>query len=136
MTTTTLDATSAEQVQQLQEQIQAMSPVTIIITVLSIVAMWLLFSKAGQGGWKSIIPIYNVYTFVKIVDGNGWKFLLLLIPIVNIIYGIMLMFRQAKAYGKGVGFGFGLLFLNTIFSLILAFGKAQYVGPKGQPKAA
>ena len=45
----------------------------------------------------------------------------------------MLVFRMAKSFGKGVGFGFGLLFLNTIFMLILAFGKAQYVGPKGQP---
>ncbi|MBQ9903037.1 MAG: hypothetical protein IJM51_11765 [Clostridia bacterium] len=116
------------------EQLQSTSTVSIVIFVLSIVAMWLIFKKAGQAGWKALIPIYNVYTLVKIVDGNGWKFLLLLIPIVNIIYLIMLDFRMAKAYGKGVGFGFGLLFLPTIFQLILAFGKAQYVGPKGQPR--
>ena len=80
-----------------------------------------------------MIPIYNIYTLVKIADGNGWKFLLFLIPIVNIIYYIILVFRLAKSYGKGIGFGLGLLFLSTIFMLILAFGKAQYVGPKGQP---
>ena len=46
----------------------------------------------------------------------------------------MLTFRLAKSFGKGIAFGFGLLFLNTIFMLILAFGGAQYVGPKGQPR--
>ena len=67
---------------------------------------------------------------------QGWKFLLLCLPIVNIVYAIMLTFRLAKSFGKGVGFGFGLLFLEGIFVLILAFGKAQYVGPRGQVKAA
>ena len=118
----------------MQEQLQSTAPATIIVFVLSIVAMWLIFKKAGQGGWKALIPIYNIYTLCKIADGNGWKFLLFLIPIVNIIYGIMLTFRLAKSFGKGIAFGFGLLFLNTIFMLILAFGGAQYVGPKGQPR--
>lgn len=132
--TNTLDNYNSTVMELNSEQLQSTSTVSIVIFVLSIVAMWLIFKKAGQAGWKALIPIYNVYTLVKIVDGNGWKFLLLLIPIVNIIYLIMLDFRMAKAYGKGVGFGFGLLFLPTIFQLILAFGKAQYVGPKGQPR--
>lgn len=127
------NSTVTQNTEQLSEMISSTSPVTLVISVLSIVAMWIIFKKAGQAGWKCLIPIYNTYTLVKIVDGNGWKFLLLLIPIVNIIYAIMLVFRMAKSFGKGLGFGFGLLFLNTIFMLILAFGKAQYVGPKGQP---
>ena len=134
--TNTLDAynsTVAQNTEQIQQQLQTTGPVSLIIFVLSIVAMWLIFKKAGQGGWKVLIPIYNIYTLVKIIDGNGWKFLLFLIPFVNIVYGIILIFRMAKAFGKGVGFGFGLLFLPTIFQLILAFGNAQYVGPKGQP---
>ena len=116
------------------EQIKSMSGTSLVIFVLTMVAMWLIFKKAGQAGWKALIPIYNIYTLVKIIDGNGWKFLLLLIPFVNFVYLIILNFRLSKSFGKGVGFGFGLLFLPTIFQLILAFGKAQYVGPKGQPR--
>ncbi len=102
-----------------------------VICILTLIAMWKIFSKAGQGGWKVLIPIYNVYTLCKIADGNGWKFLLFLVPIVNVVYAIMLNFRLAKSFGKGIGFGFGLLFLSTIFTLILGFGSASYVGPKG-----
>ena len=34
--------------------------ISICIGVLTIIANWRLFSKAGQAGWKSIIPIYNL----------------------------------------------------------------------------
>ena len=112
-------------------QSTASSLISLAITVLCIVAVWKIFTKAGQAGWKSLIPFYNTYTLCKIADGNGWKFLLLFIPFVNFVYAIMLIFRLAKSFGKGVGFGFGLLFLAPIFMLILAFGSAQYVGPKG-----
>ncbi len=132
--TDTLDTYNSAVMQFDSEQLQSVSTTSLIVVVLGILAMWFIFKKAGQGGWKALIPIYNIYTLVKIVDGNGWKFLLLLIPFVNFVYLIILNFRIAKAYGKGIGFGFGLLFLPTIFQLILAFGKAEYVGPKGQPR--
>lgn len=103
----------------------------IIACVIGIVAMWKIFTKAGEAGWKSIIPILNIYTLVKIADGNGVKFLLFLIPIVNFIFMIILYVNLAKAFGKSTGFAVGLIFLNFIFMLILAFGDAQYVGPKG-----
>ena len=115
------------------EQLNQMTVGGLIVAVLLIIAMWKIFSKAGQGGWKSIIPIYNVYMLCKIADGNGWKFLLLLIPIVNIIYTIMLCHRLAKSFGKGFLFTLGLLLLPNIFTLILGFGGSQYIGPKGMP---
>lgn len=114
------------------EKIGQMSVGGIVVSVLLIIAMWKIFTKAGQAGWKSLIPIYNFYILCKIADGKGWKFLLLLIPIVHFFYYIMLMHRLSKAFGKGVLFTLGLLILPNIFTLILAFGKAQYIGPKGQ----
>ena len=111
--------------------LSTMSVGTIIVAVLLIVAMWKIFTKAGEGGWKSIIPIYNIITLCKLADGSGWKVLLFLIPLVNVIYYIILMFRLSKSFGKGVLFCLGLLFLPNIFTLILGFGSAQYGGPRG-----
>ena len=119
-------------VSQVQEYFQ--NPVysvgSFIVAVLMIIGMWKMFEKAGEAGWKAIVPLLNGYTLVKIIDGNGLKFLLLLIPVVNFIYGIILCFREAKAFGKGTLFGFGLLFFPYIFTLILGFGSSQYVGPQ------
>lgn len=109
--------------------ISAYLVVILVIAVITLVGMWKMFAKAGKPGWAAIVPIYNIYCLFDISFGNGWLFLLMLIPIVNIVVGIMMYFKLAKAFGQGVTFGFGLLFLNTIFVLILGFGKAQYVGP-------
>ena len=109
------------------------SPVSIIfgllVALLLIVAMWKVFTKAGQSGWASIIPIYNLYIWCKIVGRQWWWILLMLIPFVNFIVCIILCIDLAKSFGKGVGFGIGLALLGIIFFPILGFGSAQYQGP-------
>ncbi|MBQ3662598.1 MAG: hypothetical protein II914_00545 [Clostridia bacterium] len=102
-------------------------------SILGIIAMWKIFTKAGEPGWAAIIPFYNVYTLFKITWGNGWKFLLLLIPIANIVIMIITEVKLAKAFGKSNGFAVGLVLLSTIFMLILAFGSSEY---KGVPQKA
>ena len=59
--------------------------IDVVLSVLMIAAMWKVFTKAGQPGWASIIPIYNLYIWCKIVGRPGWWILLMLIPLVNII---------------------------------------------------
>ena len=109
------------------------SPVSIIfgllVALLLIVAMWKVFTKAGQPGWASIIPIYNIYIWCKIVGRPWWWILLMLIPFINFIVAIILCIDLAKSFGKGVGFGIGLALLGIIFFPILGFGSAQYQGP-------
>lgn len=39
--------------------------------VFAIIGQWKLFVKAGQPGWKSIIPFYNTYTLCEMV-GLNW----------------------------------------------------------------
>lgn len=102
--------------------------VALVLCVLFIVACWRIYTKAGEPGWASLVPFYSNYVLFKIAFGNGWLFLLMLVPIANIVVSIMLIFKLAKAFGQGVGFGFGLLFLSPIFLLILAFGSSEYEG--------
>lgn len=109
-----------------------MNPTTVTcitaITILTLIGMWKLYVKAGKPGWAAIIPFYNVYVLFEIAGMNGWMFLLLLIPIVNIVISIMLYINLAKAFGKSTAFAIGLILLNTIFMLILGFGNDQYIG--------
>ena len=103
----------------------------LLMAGFMIIAQWLLFKKAGEPGWASLVPFYNSFVLYKITFGNGWLFLLALVPFVNIVISILQCFKLAKAFGKGTGFGFGLLFLNSIFYAILAFGHDPYYGPDG-----
>lgn len=104
--------------------------VCLAVVVFMLVCLWKIYAKAGKPGWGAIVPFYNMYLLYDIAMGNGWLFLLTLVPLVNFVMGIVLMFKMAKAFGKGVGFGFGLLFLSFIFYPILAFGSAEYEGPQ------
>jgi hypothetical protein len=106
--------------------------VYIVVIVVEIAATWKIFTKAGKPGWAAIIPIYNTLVFLKIVGRPWWWILLLLIPFVNIVILIILSNDLAKSFGKGVGFTIGLILLGFIFSPILGFGSAQYVGPAAQ----
>jgi hypothetical protein len=119
---------------------QAPSPAVLIaellIALLVIVAMWKVFTKAGRPGWASIIPIYNMYVWCKIVGRPGWWVILMLIPLVNIVIGIIVCIDLAKSFGKGAGFGIGIALLGIIFLPILGFGSAQYQGPSASPGVA
>ena len=98
---------------------------TMIVSIVTIVAMWKLFKKAGKPGWASIIPIYNTL-FDIVYPGHGIKFLLMLIPFVNIYIGIKCYIDLAKAFGKSGAYALGLIFLNPIFMCILGFDSSVY----------
>lgn len=100
------------------------------LMILLIVAKWKIYEKAGEEGWKSIIPFYSDYILYKIVWGNGWLFLLLCIPFVGIVINIICMVKLSKAFGQSGAFAVGLIFLPNIFLLILGFGSYTYIGPQ------
>ena len=101
--------------------------VILAFVIVSIVAMWKVYSKAGRPGWAAIVPFYSEYVLFDVVYGNGLKFLLLLVPLYNIYLRIKVTLDLAKAFGKSAGFGVGLIFLPPVFLSMLAFGDAQYV---------
>jgi hypothetical protein len=104
----------------------------LLFYVVFIAAYWTVFTKAGQPGWAAIIPIYNIIVLLKIVGREWWWIFLFLIPIVNFVMFIIVMNDLSKSFGKGVGFTVGLILLSVIFILILGFGSATYIGPRGQ----
>ena len=106
--------------------------VSIGLSVLIIMSQWKLFTKAGEKGWKSLIPLYNIWTLFKIAYGKGTRMFLIWIPFAGFVFMILFLFALADAYGKNkIGFKLGLLFLAPIFMPIMGLSKKiQYVGPK------
>ena len=102
--------------------------ILVAVAVLVHASLWKIFTKAGQPGWLSLIPIYNYIVLVRITGHSAWWFILLLIPYVNAIASILLMLRLAGKFGKGPGFGVGLVLLSPLFLPLLAFGDARYQG--------
>lgn len=120
--------------------------------VIQIIAYWKIFTKAGEAGWKSIIPFYNAYIqykltwntmmffvvfvcgvvgyYVNSMDGAisilGW----IMLTAATILGGVIANYKLARAFGHGVGFTIGLILLQPIFILILGFGGDKYQGPQ------
>jgi hypothetical protein len=101
----------------------------VAIIVLMIASMWKIYAKAGQPGWASIVPIYNIIVLLKIVNKPVWWIVLMLLPIVNLVVLIIVINALAKSFGKGTGYTVGLIFLGIIFYPMLAFGDATYTAP-------
>ncbi|MDD6262169.1 MAG: DUF5684 domain-containing protein [Clostridiales bacterium] len=97
------------------------------IYILLIIAWWKVFSKAGVPGLLSLIPIVNFFAYVRVATGSAWKTLFFLIPVFGFVYYNILPFKLSRSFGKGFGFGLGLLFLPNVFMFILGFGSAEYV---------
>ena len=90
-----------------------------------------IFTKAGRSWFAAFVPFYNIYVFLKISGKPGWWWVLFIVPILNLILSIIMLYNLSKSFGKGGGFTVGLVLLNWVFSLILWMGSAQYLGPYG-----
>lgn len=108
--------------------------ISALIVVFSILASYcFIFVRMKRKWWEAIIPIYNSFILHKGIYGNGWWFLfpiLAAIPIIgwilSLIYIITFFIRFAYSFNKSIGFALGLLLLNPIFVLLLAYGSAEY----------
>jgi Family of unknown function (DUF5684) len=99
----------------------------LAIMVIMIVGAWKVFEKAGQPGWAVLVPIYNAIVVMKIIGRPAWWILLCMIPVVNIVIGLLVAIDMAKSFGQSPAFGILLLF--GIGYLMLGFGSYRYVGP-------
>ncbi len=98
---------------------------------LLLAGLWMVFDKAGQKGWKAIIPIYNIWVLLEIVGRPKWWIILFFIPVVNFIIQIIVAIDLAKSFDKSVWWGVGLIIIPWLFIVLLGFGDAQYYEPAG-----
>jgi len=103
--------------------------------ILTLVGYYRLFQKAGEKGWKALVPIYNFWVIIRLVGRPTWWIVLTIIPFVNLVFNIILIVELLKAFGKHRTYEHAL---GVIFSFVyipyLGFNdKVKYLGPaKGQ----
>lgn len=124
--------------------------------IIMAVANWKIFTKAGEAGWKSLIPFLNTYVLFKIswkakmfwvmigslvlgsvltsIAGENGGILAILGAVFSLassVIGLISVHKLSKSFGHGILFTLGLIFFSPIFTLILGLGKSQYIGPNG-----
>ena len=65
-----------------------------------IAGLWLVFAKAGEKGWKALIPVYNIVVWIR-VCGKDWHwYIYFLVPAINIFTFLLLVVETAKCFRR------------------------------------
>jgi signal peptidase I len=106
----------------------------LIFLIASFIALhaglWRMFEKAGQPGWKAIVPILNGWVCVKLIGKPVWWFILLLVPVINAVMIFLIASDLVRAYGKdGFWGGVAGMLLPQFYFPYLGFSKnVKYEG--------
>ena len=102
----------------MQDVYQIMMTGGLLISIVSLIAWWSIFKKAGYKGWYAIIPLFNVYIFCKLTLGSGWLVLTMLIPIFNIFIYIRVDIFLSYFYTYSCFWKFKIPWLSCLLFLM------------------
>jgi signal peptidase I len=71
----------------------------VSFTIIALFA-WPVFEKAGIAGWKTIIPFYNLYLWLKIINKPMWWYIFLIIPFINVFMIMLMIVELVKCFNK------------------------------------
>lgn len=98
----------------------------LLVFLVSKIVEWNIFVKARKKGWYVFIPLYRSYWIAKIAFGYGWNFIFKYIPLVNIIYIPILLYKISRSFGKSVFFSIINIIFPYINMQIIAFDHSKY----------
>lgn len=102
------------------------------MVVLSVVALWRLYDRAGQPGVSAIIPVVNALVFLKIIGRPAWHIWLFFIPVYGQLYLIPKVWIElCQSFGKRTMLDYVLVILLNglyIFNLGMSYDTV-YEGP-------
>ena len=77
--------------------------ILLAILAVSVAGIWKVFTKAGESGWKALIPFYNNVIMFRIGGHSGWWVVVFILPMLPWLFGLLLG-GVANAQGPG-GYG-------------------------------
>ena len=139
------------------------SPIAAVFTCVSIsilpalvVAEWKILEKAGEKGWKALIPFYSAFIAHHIIGmSHAWFIIDMVLwvcemfieeynlgthlfshiffaftAVFTIVSEIIHINKLCNVFRKGRGFKIGTFCVPEVFLLIIAFSKAEYHKPE------
>jgi signal peptidase I len=76
-----------------------MTLLLIIIIFFPVINYW-IFEDAGFKGFTALVPGYNYYIWLKVIDKPWWWLILMLVPFINIFMIMLMLVQTAISYGK------------------------------------
>ena len=98
----------------------------LVLQLVHFGGTWKLYRAAGESPWKALVPIYNAFILMKIINRPKWWVILLFIPTINVIMFAVLWIETARSFGKNstkdtflvlISLGFYLYWINYASSI-------------------
>ena len=100
---------------------------TIICFVGTFIGLYGVFEKAGKKGWLALIPFYNLYVWLKLMERPWWWLLFFLIPYFFFFMLMLMTWKTIRMFDKT---RYVTLFPGTFFS----FAYMPYLGFSAKEK--
>ncbi|MGN7165659.1 DUF5684 domain-containing protein [Paenibacillus cellulositrophicus] len=83
-------------------------------------AFFQLAKKAGRDdiAWFAFVPILNYILQLKLIKESAWWILITLVPIANIVFGIIWQVRLLNAFGKNGAYVLFAVFLAPVYVIL------------------
>ena len=129
----------------------------IAFYLLKVIGLWKVLEKAGEDGWKAIIPVYNLWLQCRLTwDARGFCALVatgfigavlrstaeggtsvlqhvlaiagLLFCLASLVLLVVANYWLCRSFGHGAGYTALFVFFSAIMYLVLGYSQDQYLG--------
>jgi signal peptidase I len=103
----------------------------LVSYVLLSISLFFLFPKAGEAGWKGLVPGLNFVVWCKIIGRPLWHAALLLLPIINIFVYAGMCVQMVRSFGKYrfVDSAMAIIYAPAYFFYLAFKQEEKYIGP-------
>jgi len=113
-----------------------MNTLTLLVLLFTFfpVLLWGTYQKAGFKGFYSLIPLYNYFIWLKIIDKPLWWYIFLLLPFINVFMAMLMIVETLKSYHmRGLHQQAAAVILPIVVLPWLGMKDKQYVHPSKLP---
>lgn len=93
----------------------------ILYVVGTFVGLYGVFKKAGRTPWHALIPFYNLYAWLRVIQRPMWWFIFLVIPYLNVFTFMLMIWKTLRMCDH-------TRYLFLIPAIIFPFIAVPYVG--------
>jgi signal peptidase I len=107
----------------------------IISSIPTLIGLMKIFNKASQPSWAALIPFYNAWIWLKVIEKPVWWFIFILLPFINVFMLLLMLVETAKTFNKNQLWEQGLAAVTPFYYLpYLGFSKSEkYQQKKERP---
>lgn len=73
---------------------------TAVCFIGTFIGLMGVFKKAGYKAWYALIPVYNLYIWLRVLERSMWWFVFIVIPYLNLFVFMLMTWKTIRMFSK------------------------------------